>query len=110
MTTAVSCIHKGMIRLKIVNFNDKETYSTEEAYNKATEEGVVFLPPTGYRYGLEVSDWYSGGYYWSSTPEHETSSYYSHFKDEYFNSSQLVNGMPRNYGMAVRLVTDYHEL
>ena len=101
---------QGYDSAKIVNFEDKETYSTEEAYNKATEEGVVFLPPTGYRYRLSVSDQYSGGYYWSSTPEDEASSYYSHFKDDYFNSSQLVNGWPRYYGMAVRLVTDYHEL
>lgn len=107
---------RGYDPAKMVNSDDKETYNTEAAYNAATEEGIVFLPPTGYRktnyyssegYRIEVSEPYNG-YYWSSTMWQDTNyPYYCYIlSDNYFTG----NHQSRNIGMAVRLVTDYFEL
>ena len=106
----------GYNQAKMVNSGDKGTYNTEDAYNAATEEGIVFLPPTGYRqtnyyssvgYRIEVSELYKG-YYWSSTLWQETTyPYYCYIMSDNYITS---NHWDRNIGMAVRLVTDYHEL
>lgn len=106
--TVVGCDHCfvlypiGYDRAKMVNDHDKETYNTEAAYNAATEEGVVFLPPTGYR----IPDNFSGrfndldrGFYWTNR-----AGVAFHFSKE--NDFAEGVSMSLKYGMAVRLVTD----
>ena len=69
---------------------------------KAMEDnGAVFLPAAGYRYGTDVGYVGSGGFYWSSTPFDE---YYAF--DLFFNSDFLSpqNYCYRYYGLSVRLV------
>lgn len=78
------------------------TYTTEQW---ATLEalGAVFLPASGYRFGADVRNVRSGGYYWSSSC---SSSYHAYYLD--FNSDRLglQGNYVRCYGFLVRLVQD----
>ena len=74
---------------------------TAALWKTMEDNGAVFLPAAGGRYGTDVSHVGSRGYYWSSTPDGEYSAY-----DLYFSSSDLF---PQNYygrydGLTVRLV------
>ena len=77
-------------------------YSQEE-WEIMEDFGAVFLPFTGFRDGLSMSDFNSDGYYWTSSQSGsyyawrlwiQTNSYYTY----YFNN--------RYSGFAVRLVQD----
>ena len=76
------------------------TYTAEQ-WTVMESAGAVFLPAAGYRYGTDVSNVGSSGYYWSSTPSVEDYAYslrfgsYSLYR-QYYNS--------RYYGQSVRLV------
>lgn len=100
---------RGYDPAKMVNYGDKETYNTEAAYNAATEEGIVFLPPSGYReydttidpYSpiIRVNEWWNG-YYWTSETSESPVIYVIKSDD---NRPQQ---WWREKGVAVRLITD----
>ena len=72
---------------------------------KAMEDnGAVFLPAAGYRYGTVVFNVGSYGYYWSSAPFDEGFAYYLLFNSLYLNPQSNNN---RYSGQSVRLVQDY---
>ena len=92
----------GYAGTKVEN-GDTDTFSTEATYNAAMQEGIVILPAAGDR---QVSQIYSVGVYgeyWSSTP-YSTHNAFS----LYFTPLGLSTGISdnRNYGFAVRLVTE----
>ena len=65
------------------------------------DNGAVFLPAAGRRYGTSVLDVGSSGYYWSASYYYSSSAY-----SVYFYDSDLI---PQNYndrcsGRSVRLV------
>lgn len=83
----------------------------EDTYNASTwaeteNDGLVFLPISGYRYQNYVSGLTSYGYYWSST----TSSRYNASASEvYINQNGCgvsTSGQLRRYACCVRLVSD----
>lgn len=99
---------------------DTQTYNTEEAYDAATAEGIVFLSPGGYlRYnpnsisyeGISIG---SVGAYWSSTLNpgsvgHAHVLYFQSLEDKAGWLDRYVNpkgDFPRNHFCSVRLVRD----
>ena len=99
---------------------DTQTYNTEEAYDAATAEGIVFLSPGGYlRYnpnsisyeGISIG---SVGAYWSSTLNpgsvgHGHVLYFQSLEDKAGWLDRYVNpkgDFPRNHFCSVRLVRD----
>ncbi len=75
-------------------------YTTEQ-WELMEQNGAVFLPAAGYRYGTSVS--YVGGYgrYWSASYDGSYDAYLVNFNDSYLNP-QGNNG--RFVGFSVRLV------
>jgi len=65
------------------------------------ENGAVFLPAAGYRYGADVSRVGSSGYYWSSTPDDTDFAYNLYF---YSGFIYPQNSYYRSSGQSVRLV------
>ena len=65
--------------------------------------GSIFLPAAGYRWGDNLSDAGSRGYYWSSTqnPSRSNGAYYLYFNSGYASWS----GNNRDYGRTVRPVS-----
>ena len=69
------------------------------------DDGAVFLPAAGYRYGSEVNYVGACGGYWSSTPGYEGYAYNIYFGDGGVGDGG--GGGYRGYGRSVRLVRDY---
>ena len=65
--------------------------------------GAVFLPAAGRRFGTNVVDVGSSGYYWSSTPNGESNAYDMCFDSDNLNASSYHN---RIFGFSVRPVQD----
>ena len=68
----------------------------------------IFLPAAGYRFGTEVDDRGSSGYYWSSTLRSDYGSYYSSYAC-YLDFDSRINGWDGNYrynGRTVRPVCE----
>ena len=63
----------------------------------------IFLPAAGYRNGASLSYAGSFGYYWSSTPNDDSSVYYLNFSSSIHN---VNNGRNRYYGRTVRPVLE----
>ena len=96
---------------------DTQTYNTEEAYDAATAEGIVFLPANGYD-GIDENNGaehiQSVGAYWSSTPnpgiaEYAHALYFQSFEDKAGWLDRRVNpkgDIPRDCRCSVRLVRD----
>lgn len=61
----------------------------------------LFLPAAGYRFGTDVNDVGSYGYYWSSTPNDENDAYNVYFDSDDLNPQGYGN---RDDGLSVRLV------
>ena len=62
--------------------------------------GAVFLPATGYRFGVSVKNVGSHGYYWSSSYVNSSYAYGVYFYDSNLNPQDCSN---RTYGRGVRL-------
>lgn len=92
----------GFSGTKVSN-GDLTSYDTASEWEAAQNEGVVCLPAVGSRSGASVSNVGVLGNYWSSTPYDSNNAYIV-----YFSSSNLLPGSnnKRDYGYAVRLVTD----
>ena len=76
------------------------TYNSEQ-WSQMEEKGAVFLPVTGYRNEMSVSNQYIyDGYYWTSTAGSSL-----HFS----SSSIAMDNSNRSNGYAVRLVHDYDD-
>ena len=92
----------GFSGTKVSN-GDVTSYDTASEWEAAQNEGVVCLPAVGSRSGASVSNVGVLGNYWSSTPYDSNNAYIV-----YFSSSNLLPGSnnKRDYGYAVRLVTD----
>ena len=92
----------GFSGTKVSN-GDLTSYDTASEWEAAQNEGVVCLPAVGSRSGASVSNVGVLGNYWSSTPYDSNNAYIV-----YFSSSNLLPGSynNRDYGYAVRLVTD----
>ena len=92
----------GFSGTKVSN-GDHTSYDTASEWEAAQNAGVVCLPAVGSRSGASVSNVGVLGNYWSSTPYDSNNAYIV-----YFSSSNLLPGSnnKRDYGYAVRLVTD----
>jgi len=80
------------------------TSYTSSEWQTMEAAGCVFLPAAGYRFGSDVSNVGSYGYYWSSTPNGSNGAY-----DLYFRSGNVYpafNYVYRYYGQSVRLVQE----
>ena len=83
----------------------KSYYTETEWWNNVREYGLVFLPLGGRRYGKEVANVGSAGYYWSST-----------IKENYTSNAWVMSfseatvwywyDEPKHTGASVRLVSD----
>ena len=74
------------------------------AWDAMENEGAVFLPAAGYRFGMDdIRDVGSCGYYWSETSQRTAYSYLLFFNEYNLNPMKDV---PRYYGRSVRLVQD----
>ena len=83
----------------------KSYYTETEWWNNVREYGLVFLPLGGCRYGKEVDDVGSAGYYWSSTTkENYTSDAWVMSFSKY--AVRQWNNLPKHIGASVRLVSD----
>ena len=77
---------------------------TNDVWNVVEEAGAVFLPAAGSRYGRQISNLNSIGYYWSaSNKAGGVTAYYL-----YFTGSEIdpMHDSGRCYGRIVRLVFD----
>ena len=85
-------------------FNDWSTNVYDaSSWSDMEDAGAVFLPAAGLRYGTEMYDVGTGGYYWSSSPYYEISAFGVSFYDHdvfYYGDGN------RFYGRSVRLVQD----
>ena len=84
------------------HFGDN-TYTAAQ-WKTMEDNGAVFLPAAGYRFGTDVGVGYVGsiGYYWSSTPNHEYDAGSLDFDSH--NLGPQDDG--RGIGLSVRLVQD----
>lgn len=64
--------------------------------------GAVFLPAVGYGWDGERVDWYSAGYYWTTTTHDDQTAYLLKFSDR----GVALEPAPRRYGATLRLVSD----
>lgn len=77
---------------------------TDDVWNTVESAGVVFLPAAGSRYGRQITNLNSVGYYWSSSNKGGgTTAYYLLFNGSEINTMQDSG---RCYGRIVRLVFD----
>ena len=83
----------------------KSYYTETEWWNNVREYGLVFLPLGGRRYGKEVANVGSAGYYWSSTIKEN---YTSHAWVMSFSEATVWQWQdePKHTGASVRLVSD----
>ena len=83
------------------------TWTTQNGVNGYKVTGPngnsIFLPAAGYRNGASLSYAGSFGYYWSSTPNDDSSVYYLNFSSSIHN---VNNGRNRYYGRTVRPVLE----
>ena len=75
---------------------------TKEQWIEMEENGAVFLPAAGYRYGSVFYNVQLNGYYWGATDYYKNNAYYLDF---YFGSA-MFDSSTRHYGRSVRLVKD----
>ena len=78
------------------------TYTAAQ-WKTMEDNGAVFLPAAGYRYGTGVSGVGSGGGYWSSTPGDEYDAYGLGFSSYGLGPQDYYY---RYYGLSVRLVQE----
>lgn len=81
-----------------------DSYSAT-TWAEAENEGLVFLPASGYRYGYDNPSNTSMGHYWTST----STSQYSQYASEVWFSSDgfgVSKDGTRRFGYCVRLVSD----
>ena len=86
------------------NTNDASYSSntiTASEWSTLEQQGAVFLPATGYRFGESVKNVGSYGYYWSSSYVNGNYAYGMYFSDSDLNPQ---DGSNRTYGRGVRLV------
>lgn len=83
----------------------KSYYTETEWWNNVREYGLVFLPLGGCRYGKEVDDVGSAGYYWSSTTKENYTSDAWVMSFSKYAVWQWKN-LPKHIGASVRLVSD----
>ncbi len=81
-------------------FASVNTYTAEQ-WSQMESAGGVFLPAAGYRYGTNVNDVGSFGFYWSSTPYDTNFAYYLYFYSNYLYPQYYYD---RSIGQSVRLV------
>ena len=67
-------------------------------------DALLFFPAAGYGFNSEFTQAGAVGYYWSGTPSDDTNS--AHCLNFYNNGVDLQCFSPRNYGHAVRPVSD----
>lgn len=87
---------------KLINHFSDNAYTSGE-WSKMEKAGAVFLPAAGYRYGTEVVNVGSGGYFWSSTANEGNEyggAYYFYFDGNYVYTLEYDRGL----GHSVRLV------
>lgn len=82
----------------------RNIYSVGE-WEKMEEDGAVFLPASGWRFGTEITHVNEYGLYWTSTPDDKTDAYGFYFdaEDEGIYNNYVF---PRRFCMTVRLVQD----
>ena len=83
--------------------NDDCNSYTVAQWAQMESAGAVFLPAAGRRFGTNVVDVGSSGYYWSSTPNGESNAYDMCFDSDNLNASSYYN---RIFGFSVRPVQD----
>ena len=91
------------------SLNDTNTKDADYINNTITasewitleQHGAVFLPATGYRFGVSVRSVGNNGYYWSSSFVNSNYAYGVYFYDANLNPQDCSN---RTYGRGVRLV------
>ena len=83
-------------------YADYQTFTLSD-WQLLESAGAVFLPASGYRYGSNVGNVQSNGYYWFATPY--GSDYAGGFLF-YSYEAGTGNGWGRDNGQAVRLVQD----
>lgn len=83
----------------------KSYYTETEWWNNVREYGLVFLPLGGSRYGKEVDDVGSAGYYWSSTTNEDNTSTAWILSFNEYRPSQWIS-QNKHIGASVRLVSD----
>lgn len=90
----------GSINSEGAAFADN-TFTTQQ-WSQIEDNGALFLPAAGNRYGTDVS--YVGSYcrYWSSSYDDEYYAYGASFSSGYVG----MNDINRRYGLSVRLVRD----
>lgn len=72
-----------------------------DAWTAMEENGAVFLPAAGYRYGTGVEHVGSKGYYWSASSDDTRFAYYLYFYSKRLEPQDRGN---RCCGQSVRLV------
>ena len=105
----------GMKGLVIAPDNFSDTiyakYTASEWQSAEREYGLVFLPAAGFRGSTNDGEYIGNtgvaGLYWSSTPINYAGSYQLSFSPGLFNPSL---GRYRNFGCAIRLVTEVSSL
>jgi len=82
----------------------RNIYAVNE-WKKMEDEGAVFLPAAGMRFGNEVARVNERGFYWTSTPDGNTDAYGFYFdaEDEGIYNNYVF---PRRFCMTIRLVQD----
>lgn len=84
------------------NYSDNEISTTQ--WQTIEQQGAVFLPASGYRYGTSVYGVKSFGYYWSATcSNYDYGAYYLGF-DDLFLSYYILE---KYNGYSVRLVKNF---
>ena len=86
-----------------VTYSATAASGTSNAWVDMESAGAVFLPAAGTRYGSDVSNVGSRGYYWSSSPRNEGAAFAVFFFTTYFYAQ---GDFYRNSGQSVRLVLD----
>ena len=85
----------------------RDSYDASEWATAEINDGLVFFPAAGYRFGLDgttfISHVGSDGCYWSSTPKGDNGAYTLDFASGNVGPASNIN---RNFAFAVRLVTE----
>ena len=80
---------------------------TAEEFRRYELYGAVFLPAEGYRYGTQMVDYGTHGFYWSSSEYLANSASCANFrKDSYGGVYTPSQQWTKPYGLTVRLVKD----
>jgi len=87
---------------ELLNHCEHEWDDERKGLRVYNNNGEIFLPAAGYRYGTTANNVGSYGIYWSSTAYSETNAYYLYFYSNcHWNTAYYYN---RFYGFTVRLV------